>query len=363
MKATLKIINIALFLLAVLAFGFMCLMLFNVRSFYPEDYAARAEAIRAETQVITADTERLNQERLAREEAMKADLSGIGTEGASLQEQIDALRTAQAEKTERLEQLEAETELASHIYEQMLDLRKEYALTIRQLEDKVNAGETDVRICYWTCDDGPSYQTQGFLDAAKEMGAYLTFFTSREANDSAYEDDPAVERELLRQAAMGGHSIQNHTNSHQYSMVAGNLYTKGIDSFREQVQLQDEWVTECTGIKPDIFRFPGGSAHAFRGLPQAELEAVLDELGYVWVDWSCDIFDNAKADQTVAQETANAVYEIKTLPIAMILTHDWNINTLAAFKQAVPQLQNMGYIFLPLFSDSWTIGNTEIIFV
>ena len=55
---------------------------------------------------------------------------------------------------------------------------------------------------------------------------------------------------------MGGHSIQNHTNSHQYSMIAGNLYTKGIDSFREQVELQDKWVTECTGIKPEVFRFP-----------------------------------------------------------------------------------------------------------
>ena len=252
---------------------------------------------------------------------------------------------------------------SANIYEEMLALRKEYAKSIRQLEEKVKAGETDVRICYWTCDDGPTYSTQEFLNAAREMGVYLTFFTSREANASAYDDDPAVERDLLRQEAMGGHSIQNHTNSHQYSLIAGNHYTKGIESFREQVRLQDEWVTECTGIKPEIFRFPGGSAHAFRGIPQAELEEVLDELGYVWIDWSCDIFDNAKAEQTAAQETANAVYEIKSMDIAVILTHDWNRNTLEAFKQAVPQLQNMGYIFLPMFAESWTIGNTEIIFV
>ena len=60
------------------------------------------------------------------------------------------------------------------------------AKSIRQLEEKVKAGETDVRICYWTCDDGPTYSTQEFLNAAREMGVYLTFFTSREANASAW---------------------------------------------------------------------------------------------------------------------------------------------------------------------------------
>ena len=58
----------------------------------------------------------------------------------------------------------------------------------------------------------------------------------------------------------------------------------------------------------------------------------------------------------------NSVYEIKTLKIAVMLSHDWNPNTLAAFQRAVPELQNAGYVFLPLFSRSWTIGNTTILF-
>ena len=128
------------------------------------------------------------------------------------------------------------------------------------------------------------------------------------------------------------------------------------------MRLQDEWITENTGIKPDIFRFPGGSAHAFLKFSREELESVLSEMGYVWIDWSCDIYDNGKAGQTVYDEYVNSVYEIKTLKIAVMLSHDWNPNTLAAFQRAVPELQNAGYVFLPLFSRSWTIGNTTILF-
>ena len=352
----------ALAVLAIIAIGFMCYMFFQVQSFYPEDYELRAREIRVQADTVRAESERLSQELRTQEEAIEGTLSLISSDGAALQEKLDELRGANEEKSERLAALEEELTRAENMEEEVLSFRREYARTIRQLEDKIKAGETDVRICYWTCDDGPTYTTQEFLNAAKEMGVYLTFFTSREANSSAYEDDPAVERDLLRQEAMGGHSIQNHTNSHQYSLIAGNLYTKGIDSFREQVEMQDKWVVECTGLKPEIFRFPVGAAHAARGLPQAEMEQVLADLGYVWIDWSCDIFDNSKADQTVAQETANAVYEVKTLDIAVILTHDWNRNTLEAFKAAVPQLQEMGYIFLPMFADSWVIGNTSIIF-
>jgi len=346
-----------------LAAGAFCAWMWQAGGRFPEEkYAQEAESLRAQAETRRAETAAAVAAQEENAAALRSDLRSAGEEGAALAERLTDLRAEQEEKAARLETLTLDVEGASSIYERMLTLRKEYAQTIRQLEEKIVAGESDVKICYWTLDDGPTYHTQQFLDAAREMGVYVTFFTSREANDSAYNDDPAVERDLLRQEAMAGHAIQNHSNSHQYSLVAGNLYTMGMDSFKEQVLLQDEWIYECTGLKPDIFRFPGGSAHAFSRLPREEVLAFLEENGYVWIDWSCDIFDNARADQTAQTEYANAVYEVKTMDIAVLLSHDWNANTLSAFQRAVPVLKEAGYVFLPLFSESWTIGNTEIVF-
>ena len=50
------------------------------------------------------------------------------------------------------------------------------------------------------------------------------------------------------------------------------------------------------------------------------------------------------------------------MDIAVVLSHDWNVNTYYGFIRAVPALQAKGYVFLPLFSQSWTIDNTTIRF-
>jgi len=356
-----KVINIILLVLAVAGVVFCGVMGVQYMNFPAEAYAQELAAIRAETVQTQERTRQLEADLAQREAELADDLNKAGADGAALAGELARLEAKKQETADALAEAQARVDKMANIYENTLALRDEYAGKIRQLEDMINAGETDVKICYWTFDDGPSYHTQEVLDICRQYGAYVTFFTSREANSSARDDDPEVERGLLRGAAMGGHSVQNHTNSHQYAQY-GNVYGKGLDSFREQVEIQDQWIYECTGIKADIFRFPGGSAWAFAHLSKDGMLSALEELGYVWVDWSCDIFDNSHANPDVATEVGNALYEIRTLKIAMILSHDWNGNTIAAFQRVLPQLQKEGYIFLPLFSQSWTIGNTRILF-
>lgn len=283
---------------------------------------------------------------------LRREAEELRTESDALAKQLAELEARREEASAALAQAQERAAFAENARENMLALRKEYAGKIRQLEDMVLAGETDVKICYWTLDDGPTYITEDFLDAIRELGIYVTFFTSREANPQSDE------KPLLRREIMEGHAIGNHTNSHQYR----NLYQMGLDSFFEQVDLQDQWLQDCTGIKPDIFRFPGGSGWAFSTLPRDAAIAGLEERGYVWIDWSCDLFDNGVANPSAYKAYTTAVSQIKTLDIAVILSHDWNINTLEAMKMAVPELQEAGYVFLPLFSDSWTFGNTRILF-
>lgn len=358
-----KVINWILFVLALVGVAFCCFSFYQYSSFSTQDYDAQIAYIQAEIESVKQDTVNLQTELEQKEEALRNDLALAGEQGAAVSEQLSA---RQEEKQQAEEQLEAARQELTHIeniYEDTVALREEYAGKIRQLEEMVLNGETDIKICYWSFDDGPTYYTQNILDFCAEKGIYVTFFTSREANLNTKRDDANIEmeRDLIRKEAMAGHSVQNHTISHQFAQY-GNVYGKGIDSFREQVELQDQWILENTGFKADIFRFPGGSAWAFMKLPRADMEAVLEDLGYVWIDWSCDIFDNVTNNPDIQNEVGNAYYEItdqsrKGVNISVMLSHDWNPNTVAAFKQVVPQLQELGYVFLPLFSQSWAIGH------
>ncbi len=81
-------------------------------------------------------------------------------------------------------------------------------------------------------------------------------------------------------------------------------------------------------------------------------------MGYQWVDWNCNLYDAGAAENlpTAALETSRAVTQTSEEQIAIILSHDWNPQTLVALKSAVPILQEKGYVFLPLFPESAMMG-------
>ena len=353
MKATSKkaidIVLLVLAILAVLAAGAMAALFYT----YPAgEMEGNITALNEKTAQAKDAAAAIRAELQDEETAAKADLRALGEEGEALQTRLENLAADKAKAEEKLAALEEEVDLAENIYDRMLEMRVEYGNKIRELEDLINAGKTDVKICYWTLDDGPTYFTREFLEAAEELDVGLTFFTAHDANES--QDEPGE----LRLEMMGGHSVCNHTYSHQYN---GNVYSS-LDSFVEQVKKQDEFVFESTGIHTEIFRFPGGSAWA-RSLKDDAI-AALDDMGMKWIDWSCNAYDAGAADTLpdASAESHNIVSQVKTMDIAMILSHDWNYNTLGAMKKAVPQLKELGYIFLPLLPQSWTFGNTEIVF-
>ena len=43
----------------------------------------------------------------------------------------------------------------------------------------------------------------------------------------------------------------------------------------------------------------------------------------------------------------------------MVLMHDWRLETLGALDSIVSQLKEKGYIFLPLFKESSTVGTVR----
>ena len=359
---TLGIVNAVLLLLVGLGLAACAWSAYEYFTFAPAEYDAQVAALNEQTEKSRSDLEALKLRLAQEDEQLRSDLHQAGEMGS---EAADALSAAQSDNdslTSENKALHERVEFLKNIHENAIALRQEYGAKIRQLEDRIVAGQSKWKICYWSFDDGPGLMTSSILDFCEENNVYVTFFTSREANETGKDDvdEPA----LLRRETMLGHSVQNHTNSHQYSKIAGNLYTRGVESFREQVQLQDQWILENTGFKADIFRFPGGSAWAYNLIPKEQLLGALEELGYRHIDWACDVMDNLHSNPDAGIVFTRATWQIKQIdpPIAVILSHDWNLSTYYGFMRAVPVLKEQGYIFLPLFSQSWAMDNTVIRF-
>ena len=229
------------------------------------------------------------------------------------------------------------------------EVRTEYGVAVRQLEDMILAGESDYRICYLTFDDGPSYHTPKFLDKLKELEAYGTFFTSgRSIPDERNLD---LRDEYLRREAREGHSIANHTYTHAYY---GALY-KSVDNFMAAVEQQDELVYRVTGLHTDIVRFPAGSQYTrYR---TGSIEALL-EAGYQWMDWVGNAFDSGDNNYSSATIAKQVIKQSREDKVTVILMHDWNLQTLGALDTIIPTLREENYLFLPLFKESVMNGNS-----
>ena len=129
-----------------------------------------------------------------------------------------------------------------------------------------------------------------------------------------------------------------------------NLYTKGIDSFREQVEMQDKWVTECTGLKPEIFRFPGGSSNTrsaryAKGI-MAKLTEEVQKRGYQYWDWNAETGDGnmLSVEEEIAEATSCDYNNI------VMLAHDGDLKeaTLEALPTIIQNYKDRGYTFKPL---------------
>lgn len=273
-------------------------------------------------------------------EAADAAVSQAKEENEQLAVRLADLRLANQKKAEQVAEAQAMVDRMANLPEAVMEVRREYGAKVRQLEELIMAGKTDVKICYLTFDDGPNNLTLQMVEKLEELDAYATFFTIG-ANDAPLQE------ENLRRELMGGHTVGNHTFSHAYY---GPLY-RTFDEFKLQVQLQDQKVFEATGFHTEIFRFPSGSMACYF---LDEATAWLEEYNHKWIDWNATGSDSGLESFEVGGEAiAWTVYSTTTKwDIAVVLLHDFNVSTYQGLDIMIPRLRNEGYIFLPLFIES-----------
>jgi len=186
---------------------------------------------------------------------------------------------------------------------------------------------------YLTFDDGPSNRTAEILDILKKKEIKATFFIiGKEGNK---------EKDLLKRMADEGHTIGIHTYSHVYS----NIYDS-VESYLDDFSQTYHLIYDTTGVKPEVFRFPGGSINKYSAQDYEEIIAEMTRRGFTYYDW------NASSGDANFNATANSVYN-NTVQSSegkdriILLMHD-SISksyTVAALPNLIEYYKAKGYKF------------------
>lgn len=188
---------------------------------------------------------------------------------------------------------------------------------------------------YLTFDDGPSVNTKKILKALDEADVKATFFVT------AGELKKENVCQLLREIRDGGHAIGIHSYSHEYLEIY-----KDIDSYLTDFNQMYELLYEATGLKAEIFRFPGGSINAYNSGMYQPLIGEMLRRGFVFYDW------NATGGDTLKGATAASVVETVRADMngknrGIVLLHDSNEKGFVAeaLPEVIATLKEMGYTF------------------
>lgn len=175
-----------------------------------------------------------------------------------------------------------------------------------------------------TFDDGPHPDcTPGILKALADARAHATFFVVGEKA----EQNPG----LVKAEVDAGHSVGNHTYHHV------NLTKIPQRLVAVEVQACGDVLQRATGVKPHLFRPPGGDY-------DLEVATTANALGYTLVLWTDDPADYANPPAPVLMA--------RTLDWAhnggIILIHDGVAETVKMLPQLLSDLRARGFEFVTI---------------
>ena len=160
----------------------------------------------------------------------------------------------------------------------------------------------EARRVYLTFDDGPStVVTNDILDVLKEEGIKATFFI--------VSDMAKTRQETLLRIAKEGHSIGVHSASHDYARIYASDEALLCD-----IDECAAYILEVTGVKPRLYRFPGGGHER-----QKEL---IRERGYAIIGWNAVCGDEELKDASAWELYQEAAKTSRGKDPVVLLLHD-----------------------------------------
>lgn len=193
-------------------------------------------------------------------------------------------------------------------------------------------GEGKGKTVYLTFDDGPSYLTPKVLEILDKYQVKATFFVT-------YQDAPSLVP-YYKEIVDRGHTIAIHTASHDYQYIYSSM-----EAFQADFNKIYNYVEQLTGVKCQLYRFPGGSSTKKNAAIRDNIKAFLKERGMVYHDWNVVTGDGGTVSTQEAYK--NVVDNIFQRSHPVILAHDGpnKETTVEALPLIIEQLLAWGYTF------------------
>lgn len=261
-----------------------------------------------------------------RDNNSKPDASGTsedigGTSGADdTQEAVQSAEPSETVQPDGTEEVPAIVEPSSEYADIHEDMTARVPATFVREENTV----------YLTFDDGPSENTYSVLYYLDKYDVKATFFVVPRRTEECYS--------LMKQIVDKGHAIGVHSASHEYNEIYSS-----VEAYLEDFYEAWSMIYEATGVKTEIFRFPGGSKNDFNGETR---DAIIEEMtrrGFRYYDWNVDSNDVGEATWTEMYTSIPA--DIAENYRSIVLMHDSSprINTVYVLEDILKVLLNKGY--------------------
>ena len=197
------------------------------------------------------------------------------------------------------------------------------------------------KVAFLTFDDGPSARTAEVLDILKERNIKATFFVTGKTTEFA--------KSMMRRIVDEGHTIAVHTYTHEFRQIYSSVQAY-LDDFNKIFNL----IYNVTGVKPEIFRFPGGSKNGFNRNNYRDFINEMTRRGFDYFDWNVSSGDAVSRTPTPAQTcVSNVLNGAAGLRNCVVLMHDLQPKTTTV--QALPDIINglaaQGFTFDKLSHD------------
>lgn len=197
------------------------------------------------------------------------------------------------------------------------------------------------KTAFLTFDDGPSERTAEILDILKEQNIQATFFVTGKTTDYA--------KTMMKRIVNEGHTIAVHTYTHNFKEIYASVQDYLCD-FNNIYNL----IYVVTGVKPCIFRFPGGSKNGFNKDNYREFINEMCRRGFDYFDWNVSAGDAVSRTPTpVSICISNVLKNSANLNACVVLMHDLRpkTTTVKALPEIINGLRAQGFKFDKLSHD------------
>lgn len=213
-------------------------------------------------------------------------------------------------------------------------IKKSYQLLFPDLYC-IKSNETVVQdnTVYLTFDDGPSQQTLKILDILKENNIKATFFVVGKTDETS--------KRIMQQIVDEGHAIGVHSYTHIYEEVY-----RSVEAYLDDFYAMYNLIYEATGVKPNIFRFPGGSINSYNKGIYKDIIEEMNRRGFTYYDWNVSAVDMG-GGATVKSIYNNVMTEVVNHSRSIVLFHDSGekSHTVESLVKIIKDLKKDGYTF------------------